>query len=109
MSKLKINEAFLFAKENGGKVRKGELASLIWEGSPKASRANLSNLISGRSKRVDIDMIPTICKYFGVTADFLFGLSNYPTRDGEAKALKKNITDFLNEVERAKAELITKI
>ena len=39
---------------------------------------NFLNLKTGRSKKVDIENVPTIRRILGVSADFLFGLTDVP-------------------------------
>lgn len=104
MQKLRINEAIALAKEKGIPFRKLELAKKLWPDSDaNTAKANLSNLIAGRSKKVTIDAVPLLCAELGVTADFLFGLTSVPSTpereasiaaagvlvDGAIKALEK--------------------
>lgn len=79
MQKLRIYEAIEFAKGQGKRVRKMELAKMLWEDSSQSAlKANFANLAKGRTKKVNIDAIPLLCKELGVSADFIFGLSEKP-------------------------------
>lgn len=75
---LKLNEAVKYAKTTK-RVRKTNLAQMLWpESTSRTARANFSNLISGKNKKIDISAVPIICSELGVSADFLFGLSMEP-------------------------------
>lgn len=104
MEKFKINEAFAYAKEIGKKVMKRDLARILWpQSKEKSALANISNLCNGKTKKVDIDAVPVICGQLGVTADFLFGLSIFPTRKAEAEALQAKIEEMTLILEGMKA------
>lgn len=78
---FKLNEAIAYAKEKGlvGKKELTSLAEVLWPESNKHSAyMNFLNLKTGRSKKVDIENVPTICRILGVSADFLFGLTDVP-------------------------------
>lgn len=78
---FKLNEAIAHAKEKGlvGKKELTSLAEVLWPGSKKHSAyVNFLNLKTGRTKKVDIENVPTICRILGVSADFLFGLTDVP-------------------------------
>lgn len=51
---------------------------------------NLLNLADGRSKKIGIDQIEIICRELGVSADYLFGLSDIPNYN-EALQEKKEV------------------
>lgn len=76
MARLRIVEALgYYAANNGKRMTQDELASYIWPSSSKESRnININKLINGRTKRVDIDAIKTICKTTGVDANFLLNM-----------------------------------
>ena len=96
---FKLKEAIAYAKEKGllGKKQKKELAQALWPNStPRAAYMNFLNLETGRSKKVDIEKVPTICRILGVSADFLFGLTDVP-----------NITPKKNELVDKAREIIT--
>jgi len=96
---FKLKEAIAYAKEKGllGKKQKKELAQALWPNStPHAAYMNFLNLETGRSKKVDIEKVPTICRILGVSADFLFGLTDVP-----------NITPKKNELVDKAREIIT--
>ena len=104
MSNFKINEAFAYAKEVGKKVMKRDLALILWKKSKKKSAmANISNLCGGKTKKVDIEAVPVICDYLGVTADFLFGMSPYPTRQKETQLLKAKMEEMALIMEEMKS------
>ena len=74
---IRIEAAIARAKEQGKKITKGDLATLLWPDASAASqRVNISRLCSGKNDRVAPEWIRIISKTCGVTADFLFGLSN---------------------------------
>lgn len=115
MGNLKLNESFEFAKCEGKKVMKRELASELWPDSrDKTANANISNLCNGKTKKIDIDAVPIICERLGVTADFLFGISPLQTRDMEVKSIRDKMMEIqgrLAEIAndtRAKVEEIAK-
>ena len=96
---FKLNEAIAYAKEKGlvGKKELTSLAEVLWPESNKHSAyMNFLNLKTGRSKKVDIEKVPTICRILGVSADFLFGLTDVP-----------NITPKKNELVDKAREIIT--
>lgn len=98
MENFRLNEAFEYAKKvEGKKCKKIDLAKILWgDSTAKTAHTNFSNLANGKSKKVNIDAIPVICKHLGITADFLFGLSKEPTREQEFIALKEKIEEYLN-------------
>lgn len=96
---FRLKEAIAYAKEKGllGKKQKKELAQALWPNStPRAAYMNFLNLKTGRSKKVDIEKVPTICRILGVSADFLFGLTDVP-----------NITPKKDEIADKAREIIT--
>lgn len=96
---FKLKEAIAYAKEKGllGKKQKKELAQALWPNStPRAAYMNFLNLETGHSKKVDIEKVPTICRILGVSADFLFGLTDVP-----------NITPKKDEIADKAREIIT--
>lgn len=96
---FKLNEAIAYAKEKGlvGKKELTSLAEVLWPESNKHSAyMNFLNLKTGRSKKVAIENVPTICRILGVTADFLFGLTDVP-----------NITPEKNEIADKAREIVS--
>lgn len=70
-----------YAKQIGllGKQQKAELAMALWpKSSKKAAYMNLLNLETGKSKKIDVASVPILCRFLGVSADFLFGISEVP-------------------------------
>ena len=103
---LNLNEAFDYAKKNGKKVKKYDMAQELWnESSLRAAQANLSNLCSGVTKKIDIAMVPIICERLGVTADYLFGLTAHPTREGELSELREKVENLLATLEAEAEEM----
>ena len=78
---IRITESINHAKEKGllGKKQKAELAQALWpNSSPKAAYMNFLNLETGKSKKIDIATVPILCSMLGVSADYLFGLTDTP-------------------------------
>lgn len=74
---IRLEEALARARHNGRTNVKDELMEALWPGQVRASQlVNFNNLLSGRTKRVDVDSIRIICTLCGVSADWLFGLTN---------------------------------
>lgn len=74
---LRIEEAIARAKQQGGKVLKKDVAARLWPDSTEVARqVNMSRLCAGKTPRINIDWVVTICEMTGCSADFLFGLSN---------------------------------
>ncbi|NQU54074.1 MAG: hypothetical protein HQ522_16215 [Bacteroidetes bacterium] len=73
MGKIRVNEAFAQAEAKGKKIKKIQLAEKLWPGSSRdTQQMNISNLLNGKTKRVDIQWIPIICEELGCTPNFLF-------------------------------------
>lgn len=105
MEKFRLNEAVEYAKKNQ-RVRKKELAQIMWKNSrPKTAATNFTNLITGKTKMIDIEHIPFLCKELGVTADFLFGLEPEPTRESSDLAKRREINETVGLVEDALSDL----
>ena len=62
---------------------------------------NFRNLIGGKSKKINIGDVPFICKTLGVSADYLFGLSDVRNNKEE----KENLITKANEI----IEIATKL
>lgn len=78
---IRITEAITYAKEKGllGKKQKAELAQALWPNSTaRAAYMNFLNLETGKSKKIDVATVPVLCNMLGVSADFLFGLTDTP-------------------------------
>lgn len=74
---IRINAAFAAAKERGKKVRKKELAALMWPEAPETNRMrSIGNLASGRTTRIEPEWLNIIAEYCGVSIDFLLGNTN---------------------------------
>lgn len=97
---FRLKESFAYAKDNGilGKQKKTDIARVLWpESSARSAYVNFRNLESGKSKKVDIENVEKICDLFGVTLDFLFGLSDIPTKSNIKTELKEKAKE-LNEI-----------
>lgn len=77
-------------------ISKQTLGALLWGKEGVTSRINLRNLASGKSISVKIDHVITLCKELNVSADFLFGLTEFPNRELEKEAIKQELAE-LNE------------
>lgn len=76
MTNFRLNEAIARARDNGKRVKKKDLAALLWpESSLENQRSNIVGLARG-IRRVKPEWVRIICEQTGVTADFLFGLTN---------------------------------
>lgn len=74
---IKIEEAIARAKESGRRVLKKDIAARIWpDGTPEARQVNMTKLLKGRTLRIEPEWVKIICEMTGVSADFLFGMSN---------------------------------
>lgn len=99
-----MNEAFAYAKKIGNKIMRRDFAMALWPNSrAKSAHANLCNLCNGKTKKVDIEAVPVICTTLGVTSDYLFGLSPYPTKGEESDALREKIAELNTLIESIKA------
>ena len=92
--RLRVNEAIAYAQKTKP-IRKKDLAKMIWKDSTEHCAANnLTNLSSGRSKSVSIDAIRVICRECGVTAGFLLGMEDEPTRFDEVRGKKQELKEY---------------
>ena len=74
---IRVEEAIARAKQRGDKLFKKDIAARLWpDSTPEAQQVNMTALCSGRKKAVDPEWVRIICEMTGVSADFLFGLSN---------------------------------
>ena len=68
MGNFRLVESFDRAKEKGNGVRKLDLAKILWpESKDKAAHTNMSNLIHGKVKKIDISAVPIICERLRIT------------------------------------------
>lgn len=75
--KIKINEAIAFATMNGKKITKTAIAARIWPTSaPLTRRANMTNLCTGKTDKINPEWISIICEMTGCDANFLFDIKN---------------------------------
>lgn len=71
---FKINEAVARAIDMGVKTSKKELAAKLFAGTtPEAQQVNMSNLCSGRTKRIAPEWVSIICEECKCTPNYLFG------------------------------------
>lgn len=102
---FRLREAFDYAKTKKA-VKKKDLARLLWPNSSQGTaNANITNLQSGKVKSVDEKKIRIICEYLGVTADYLLGLSDNPTRVQEREV----VNDCLGAIEESVKTIKTKL
>jgi hypothetical protein len=75
MTKLRLTEAMAHATlQTGKQMTRRDLAGILWpRGSDRSRPINLSKLMKGDTKRVDIEAVTRICKATGVDPNFLFG------------------------------------
>lgn len=75
MGRLRINEAIARADRNGKRIKKKELATLLWpESSAVAQQVNMTKLCNGTTRRVEVKQIEILCKELGCDANYLFGM-----------------------------------
>lgn len=73
---MRIKEALKFALLNGknSTIIRQKISDRIWGKSSKETQeVNVSNLVRGKTKKFDSNMVETICQETGVSPDFLFG------------------------------------
>lgn len=74
MTKLKIKEAITFAKQNGNKVTRTQIALAIFpEKTERQAKESLYRIESGKSKSKYPEIVDKVCELTGVDANFLFG------------------------------------
>lgn len=74
---LRIEQAMARAKEQGKKVHKKEIAARLWPNTTEVGQqVNMTNLCNGKTARIAPEWVAIICEMTGVSADFLFSLSN---------------------------------
>lgn len=99
---IKINEAIDYARSKGKEITIKDLAMKWWtESEEHTAITNFGNLKSGRSKKIDIDLVPKICKELGVSADFLFGISSNPAPinyEGKLAIIREKLESIINTI-----------
>jgi len=77
METIRLREAILvYSARIGVKVKDQDVAKMLWPDSQvEAQRLNMSKLVNGVTRRVDVPMILRICEKLGVDANFLFGMT----------------------------------
>lgn len=74
---MRLEAAIARAKESGKKVLKKDIAARLWpDRTPEARQVNMTKLLTGKTLRIEPGWVEIICEMTGVSADFLFGLSN---------------------------------
>lgn len=75
MIKLNIERALLdFEEKTGKRMKKKELAAAVWPKLSEGSRiTRLSNLIHGKTKRVELSVIKRLCEVLRVGYDYMIG------------------------------------
>lgn len=96
---MNFKQAIKRGRERG--VTRQQLCEALYPNVPfENATHNLANLINGKSKKVDIDAVPTICKLCGVSADYLFGLTDNP-EGADFAEVRKAILDAMDASENA--------
>lgn len=99
---FRIKDVLALAKEKGMIKKNSDLANVLWcESTPKSAYMNLRNLVEGKTKKVNVSDVPTICKACGVSADYLFGLSDVPSiADEKARIAEKanELIELVNQI-----------
>ena len=71
---MKIEQAIARAKDHGKKVKKKDIAALLWPDSTEtAQQVNMTKLCSGKTTKINPDWVNIICDTCECSADFLFG------------------------------------
>lgn len=74
---IRIEQAIARAKDEGRAVMKKEIAAMIWPDAPETTQqVNMTNLCSGKTKRIEPEWLVIIATMTGVSADFLVGLKD---------------------------------
>lgn len=102
---IQLKESMAFAKEQGRKIKRLDLARSIWpDSSDRAAYMNLHNLESGVVKSITPEAVEVITSVCGVSSDFLLGLTDVPN-DSERIKKMEGISDSLREI----ADQITQV
>ena len=73
---MRIELAIARAKDAGKKILKKDIAARLWPDSTEVGQmVNMTRLCAGKTRIVP-EWVNIICEMTGVSADFLFGLSN---------------------------------
>ena len=87
---FRLREAYENAKSRGLVKGRGEFADSLWcNKRGRNAYVNFLNLERGKTKTIEIEMIPKICKKLGISADYLFGISNNNDVDYRDEVLGK--------------------
>ena len=74
---IRLEDAIARAKESGKKIFKKDIAARLWpDRTPEARQVNMTKLLTGRTVTIKPGWVKIICEMTGVSADFLFGMSN---------------------------------
>ena len=85
---FRIKDALAYAKEKGLIKKNSDLANELWcNSTEKSAHMNFRTPIEGKRKKINIADVPLICKTLGVSADYLFGLSDVRTNKEETETL----------------------
>lgn len=75
--RLRVNEAIARCMMNGKKVWKKEIAARLFDGATESAQAvNMTNLCTGKTKRIAPEWVVILCEMLDCSADFLFGINN---------------------------------
>lgn len=99
---FRLKEALSYAKERGLIKKNRELTELLWhDSSKKSAYMCMRNLLVGTTKKINIADVALICKTCGVSADYLFGLTDAPSiSDAKTQIFEnaKNIINLIDEI-----------
>lgn len=75
MTKFRVYQAFSYAIGSGKNITRMDLANKRWPMATEGNkRAKISNLFTGKTKRLSVDEIVDICETFGVDANYLVNM-----------------------------------
>ncbi len=95
---LRLKEAFARARDLSLVRRKKDFALELWpDSSLGAAYTNFSNLEDGKTQKIKIEAVPLICERLGCTPEYLFGMSEIPSRE-ESKAQLKELAKQMIEI-----------
>lgn len=93
---IRLKEAFVRAKKLGLVKRKQDLAQEIWaESAPKSAYMNFTNLERGKSKKIDIALVPILCSKLAITPEYLFGMSDAPTQENYKEIVREKAEEII--------------
>lgn len=77
--RFRLKEAMAYAADCGKRYKACEIADILWpDSTPNCKAHNMSNLINGKTARVDIRWVGILTELLDCTSDMLFGLQPFP-------------------------------